>query len=167
MLALASQGEPYGVLRFKGKVPTTAELFRLIAPRGTRRDDFERWLGELETCGVFDRDVDGAPRSPRMYRDGVLAFARAEAAKQSWKDKPNQRQPRDLHVQADGNGAGFARAKSDFASTEAEADADADAKKNPPRGPPACGGGGRGRSSSKRLPGFVGMVVDISERRRQ
>ena len=66
LLCIAAQGEPYGTVTIKGRVPTTAELFSLIAPRGTRRRDFNLWLAELEARGVAQRDHRSAIWSPRM-----------------------------------------------------------------------------------------------------
>jgi hypothetical protein len=120
MLCLMAQGEPYGCLTIKGRAPTNDELFNLIAPRGTRRGDFNRWLAELERAKIARRDHEGVISSARMQRDGRLSAVRASAAK-SAKRKP------DLHMQ---NGH-FADA---HAPTEAEAKAEAEA--TPPKRAP-------------------------------
>jgi hypothetical protein len=105
LLCIAAQGEPYGTVTIKGHIPTTAELFSLIAPRGTRRRDFDKWLAELEAHGVAQRDQTGAIRSPRLSQDGAISLARIEAATSSWKNKANSRNPRDFARPKDGNWA--------------------------------------------------------------
>ena len=99
LLCLAAQGEPYGHVTIKGRIPTTAELFSLIAPRGTRRRDFNAWLAELEDRGVAERDHTGAIRSPRMSHEGVIFRARSEAGRSSWKGKHKRQNGRNLHQQ--------------------------------------------------------------------
>jgi hypothetical protein len=121
MLCLMAQGEPYGTLTIKGRAPTNDELFALVAPRGTRRGDFNRWLAELERAGIARRDREGYLGSTRMQRDGALSILRSKSAKKA-------KSASDLHKQ---NGD-FAEQKTRFASTEAEAEAEATPPKRAP-----------------------------------
>jgi hypothetical protein len=96
LLCLAAQGEPYGHVTIKGRVPTDDELFDLICPRRTRRREFNLWMAELETHGVLQRDHKGAIVSPRMSQDGVTSLARTEAAHASWKTPVSRPQTNQL-----------------------------------------------------------------------
>jgi hypothetical protein len=140
LLCLAAQGEPYGTVTIKGRVPTTDELFNLIAPRGTRRRDFNHWLAELEEHGVAQRDQRLAIVSPRMSQQGVTHLTRAAAAQSRWGTQNNKR-GEDLHMQ-NGNGEGDLHMQTaDFASHRSRRK-----NQNPPRSPPK--GGARGRSQN-------------------
>lgn len=125
LLCLMSQGEPYGTLTVKGRVPSTAELYSLIAPRGTRMADFQRWLAELERNGVAHRDRRGALKSPRMHHDGTLSMQRTKAARASWNGKDEARNPRNLHVQKSGN---------ERVLHEVDSEAESDSPHSPPKG---------------------------------
>ena len=115
LLCLAAQGDPYGTVTIKGKVPTADELFNLIAPRGTRRRDFEHWMGELEANGVAQRDPRGALYSPRMSHDGAVSLARIGAANVRWKaNKDAHANGGALHMQSES----FASVDSNRGSTD-------------------------------------------------
>jgi hypothetical protein len=102
LLCLAAQGDPYGTVTIKGHVPTPDELFNLVAPRGTRRREFDRWLSELETTGVAQRDPRGALHSPRMSHDGAVSYARRDAANARWiTNKDAHANEGDLDMQTD------------------------------------------------------------------
>jgi hypothetical protein len=101
LLCIAAQGDPYGTVNIKGRTPSEDELFNLVAPRGTRRRDFNLWLAELDRNGVTQRDQLLTIRSPRMSQEGVTSLARIDAAKESWKSPKVRRSSRDLHVQTD------------------------------------------------------------------
>ena len=142
LLCLAAQGEPYGHVTIKGRVPTTHELFSLTAPRGTRRRDFNIWLAELERAGVAVRDHKGAIVSPRMSQDGVTSLARTDAANASWKKADTGRNPRNLHVQKNGRGEDLHMQTEILHVPEAEAEADVGGLplrppevRNPPKSP--------------------------------
>jgi hypothetical protein len=120
LLCLAAQGEPYGTVTIKGRVPSADELFSLICPRGTRRRDFNHWMEELETRGVAQRDHRLAIVSPRMSHEGVVANARIDAAHASWGNKGNGRNPRNLHEQTGSNGHGLHEQTGSFASIDSE-----------------------------------------------
>lgn len=126
LLCIAAQGEPYGTVTIKGRVPTTAELFSLIAPRGTRRRDFDHWLAELEDRGVAQRDHRRALWSPRMSHSGTVSLVRNKAATSRWKSKENRQQATDLHMQSRGNGAGLHKQKEILHGVEAEAESEAE-----------------------------------------
>jgi hypothetical protein len=115
LLCVASQGQPYGTVTIKDRVPTNDELFSLIAPRGTRRRDFNLWLAELERNGVTQRDHRGAIVSPRMSQEGVTSLARIDAAHESWKQAPNRRHPRDVHKQNADTASGLHKQDESFA----------------------------------------------------
>ncbi len=148
LLCLAAQGEPYGTVTIKGRVPSDDELFDLICPRRTRRRDFNLWLAELETRGVAQRDHRLAIWSPRMSHEGVTSLARIDAAQHSWKGKGKGRNPRNLHEQTKGNGAGLHEQTEILHVLESEADTE------PPYSPP--------KSKRHRKPqegGWTGLVT--------
>jgi hypothetical protein len=124
LLCIAAQGEPYGTVTIKGHVPTTGELFSLIAPRGTRRREFDHWLAELEERGVIQRDPTGAIWSPRMSHSGTVSLARTSAAKQRWKGQGKSQKQQNLHEQTHGNGADLHEQKEVLHMVEAEAEAE-------------------------------------------
>ena len=104
LLCLAAQGEPYGTVTIKERVPTDDELFDLTCPRSTRRRDFNRWLVELEAHGVLQRDHRSAIWSPRISHSGAISLAWVDAAHARWQAKENKRNAQNLHEQASGNG---------------------------------------------------------------
>jgi hypothetical protein len=135
LLCLAAQGEPYGTVTIKGRAVSDEELFRLLAPKGTRPRQFYGWLAELERHGVATREPNGSLSSARQKKDGMLHNARASAARKSWGKAENgnglhMQKPdieTDLHMQS-GTGA------QPFASHRAEAEAQAKSPRSPPRG---------------------------------
>lgn len=140
LLCLMAQGKPYGTLNIKGRVPSDDELFTLTCPRGTRRRDFNRWLAELETHGVAERDHTATLRSPRMNHDGAISLSRIDAAKASWKTAEGRQNPRDLHVQPDSAAAQNHDSSADFPSCTLNTDPKTKVK-TPPVGPHAVGTG--------------------------
>jgi hypothetical protein len=146
LLCIAAQGEPYGTVTIKGRVPTTDELFGLIAPRGTRRRDFDRWLAELETNGVAQRDHRRAIRSPRMSHEGVTSLARIDAARERWKTADNGQSDAGLHMQNDKTGASLHMQSESFASHRVQTQ-ESNTNANAPPEPPRKRGGGRARRS--------------------
>jgi len=118
LLCLAAQGEPYGTVTIKGRIPTADELFSLIAPRGTRRRDFNLWMAELQTRGVAQSDQRGAIVSPRMSQEGVIATARIRAAQARWQDTEKAQNGEDLHKQTSGENGDLHMQRGDFASVD-------------------------------------------------
>lgn len=140
LLCLMAQGEPYGSLTVKGRIPTDDEVFQLTCPRGTRRRDFDRWLAELKHHGVAHVDHSGTTVSPRMNHDGAISLARIDAAHASWQTKANSRNPRNLHEQNPGNGADLHEEKSllhEYLSKQTHKQKDSPS----PTPTPASGGG--------------------------
>lgn len=124
LLCLAAQGDPYGHVNIKGRVPTADELFDLTAPRGTRRRDWNLWLAELETHGVAQRDHSLAIWSPRMSQSGVTSLARVDAARHRWKGKDKRQNTKNLHEQSVVNGADLHEQTEILHTIEAEAEAE-------------------------------------------
>jgi len=118
LLCLAAQGEPYGTVTVKGRIPTADELFSLIAPRGTRRRDFNLWMAELQTRGVAQSDQRGAIVSPRMSQEGVIATARIRAAQTRWQDSEKPQNGEDLHEQTPDENGDLHMQRGDFASVD-------------------------------------------------
>ena len=71
------QAEPYGYLVINGKQIDNAQLGRMV---GATSGEIRKWMGELETAGVFSRDEKGI-FSRRMVKDERLRILRAEAGK--------------------------------------------------------------------------------------
>jgi hypothetical protein len=140
LLCLAAQGDPYGTVTIKGRVPTDDELFDLTCPRATRRRDFNRWLAELEANGVAQRDHRSAIWSPRMSHFGAISLARMHSANDRWKTAEPRDRSADLHMQKRANGKDLHMQNTHFASHRIQ-------KQNPesespsPTPTPASGGG--------------------------
>jgi hypothetical protein len=125
LLCIAAQGEPYGHVTIKGRVPTNDELFTLTCPmRRTRRRDFNLWLAELESHGVAQRDHQSAIWSPRMSHSGAVSLVRNKAAKKRWKAADDSQSQPALHKQKPPNGACLHQQKTILHTTEAEAEAE-------------------------------------------
>jgi hypothetical protein len=159
LLCIAAQGEPYGTVTIKGRVPTDDELFSLLAPRGTRRRDFNLWLAELEANGVAQRDHRQAIWSPRMSQSGVTSLHRVRAAQRSWKNTATGRNPRNLHEQTRDDGKVLHEQDHSFASTDSR-ETDSRVPPNPPKGERRAGrmNGGVVRGSEPRN-GFTASIL--------
>lgn len=124
-----------------------------------------QWLSQSDPVMQLFQVIDGRFKHKRI--DAEIQHSRdiAEAKKHGATEMHRRRREAaenshsfDANARGNGADAGVTR-------PGARATPETDSV-HPPRGPPKNGGAERGRSS-KRLPGFVGMVVDISERRRQ
>jgi DNA-binding Lrp family transcriptional regulator len=77
MLCIMHQAEPYGHLVVNGQAIPSRTLARMV---GASVREVDRWLGELEVAGVFDREGE-AIVSRRMVRDERVRKARADGGK--------------------------------------------------------------------------------------
>jgi hypothetical protein len=78
MICVMHQGSDYGYLKVNHKVILTPNLARMV---GATLAETEAWLEELDSAGVFGRDVDGCIFSKRMIRDEEVRSARAAGGK--------------------------------------------------------------------------------------
>lgn len=74
MLCLMHQGSEYGYLKVNHNPILPANLARML---GATIADVEGWIAELESFGVFSRDVDGCIMSRRMINDEKVRQSRA------------------------------------------------------------------------------------------
>jgi hypothetical protein len=111
------------------------ELFTILAPQGTTREEFDRLFAELEAKGIIERNNKGTIISKRMIADGHASRVAQANAMKRWYPPKHGMATITSTPQTQGEGRSSA-------ILEADAEADADAERDPPYPPLARGGGG-------------------------
>lgn len=86
MLGLCHESERYGYLLVSGKMPSFAQIARIL---GDTEKEVFALIGELQAAGVFSQNSDGIIFSRRMVRDGERSDEGREFVKKRW--EPNNK----------------------------------------------------------------------------
>ena len=81
LICLAHFSKPYGHVLIGGKIPTSAQLARVV---GGTETEVQSLLDELENQGVFERSRAGGIQSRRMMRDAAASEKGRKSVKKRW-----------------------------------------------------------------------------------